>query len=393
MKKILIISQGFEPEFFPINFFAKNLGSQFKVDILTGQPNYPSGKIYPGYSAIKFKKENAKHYNIYRVPVFPRGSNSNIKLIFNYLSFIISSSLFGLYLLRGNKYDYILVYATSPIFQSLSAVFLNYFKKAKLILWVQDLWPEVLKDIGLVRNKILLSSLDKLINKIYYSFDLIFTQSESFKRLIEKKIKKQVSIKILHNPGYNYFGYGKTKSNKNIKILYAGNIGKAQPVEFLKKLIEALPKNYFFYIAGSGKDFSKLYKINNLKNKNFKILGNLKFNQLKHYYNSSDALFLFLKNNSNLNKTIPSKLQSYLSVGKPIIASISGESRNIIVSNQLGYVSKPCNINDTLRVLKKFSSITKTKKNKLGQSCRKFYIKNYSIKKIINLFIKEVKNI
>ena len=153
-------------------------------------------------------------------------------------------------------------------------------------MWVQDLWPEVLKDTGVIKNKILLKILDKIINKIYVCFDLIFVQSESFKNYINKK--KISNCKILHNPGYNFFFKIKKKVSKKINILYAGNIGKAQPVEFICKLVNNLPKNYFFNIAGSGKDYSKLYNKLNFKNKNFELLGNLSFKKLRYFYNQSD---------------------------------------------------------------------------------------------------------
>ena len=258
-------------------------------------------------------------------------------------------------------------------------------------MWVQDLWPEVLKDTGVIKNKILLKILDKIINKIYVCFDLIFVQSESFKNYINKK--KISNCKILHNPGYNFFFKIKKKVSKKINILYAGNIGKAQPVEFICKLVNNLPKNYFFNIAGSGKDYSKLYNKLNFKNKNFELLGNLSFKKLRYFYNQSDALFLFLKNNKNLNKTIPSKFQSYLSVGKPILASIGGDTKYIIKVNRIGYVSKPCNVNDTLKIFRNFSNVSKIGRIKMGILCKKYYKKKFHITNIINSFIKEIEKL
>ena len=55
--RILIVSQYFWPENFRINDLAIELVNRgYKVDVLTGQPNYPEGKFYVGYS-FKFSKE------------------------------------------------------------------------------------------------------------------------------------------------------------------------------------------------------------------------------------------------------------------------------------------------------------------------------------------------
>ena len=118
MKKILIISQGYWPEIFPINYISEKLSkSDFLIDILTGHPNYPKGKIFKGYRPQKIYLRKKNRINIYRVPIIPRGENSKIGIIFNYLSFILSSLFIGTFLLRKKKYDVILVYANSPIFQ------------------------------------------------------------------------------------------------------------------------------------------------------------------------------------------------------------------------------------------------------------------------------------
>ena len=60
-KNILIVSQGFWPEVFPINDIAANLSKfNFNIDILTGKPNYPQGKIFKGYKFLGIQQEKFK---------------------------------------------------------------------------------------------------------------------------------------------------------------------------------------------------------------------------------------------------------------------------------------------------------------------------------------------
>ena len=103
--RILVVSQYFWPEGFRINDLVKSLVERgVVVDVLTGKPNYPEGMIYQGYKAAGYITESWSGANIFRVPLFPRGQNSTIRLVLNYLSFIVSGTLLGPFLLRNRKY-------------------------------------------------------------------------------------------------------------------------------------------------------------------------------------------------------------------------------------------------------------------------------------------------
>ena len=334
-KKLLIISQGYWPEHFPINELVNSIHNEKKIEVsvLTGYPNYPDGKIYRGYEKNFLKKLNDKHpsgYNIFRVPVIRRVKNSKISIIFNYLSFIIMGICIGPFLLKEKKFNYILVFANSPVPQAFVGIFLKFIKKSKLILWVQDLWPEILKETGYIKNKVFLGIVNFFIKKIYLFSDIILAQSESFKREIRKKINK--TIIYFPNPSIDMskkIKLKKKKINKNFKILYAGNLGEAQNfekiVEVAKKL---LGKKIIFKIIGGGNKYAWLKKkIKDEKIKNIILLNNLEFKKIPNYYEEADCLMVSLRNKKFLNMTIPSKLQNYLSANKPILSICGGETK------------------------------------------------------------------
>ena len=84
--RLLVVTQYFWPEGFRINDLVQSLVSRgVAVDVLTGKPNYPDGKIYSGYQASGCAREFWEGANIYRVPVFPRGFRSGARLFLNYL--------------------------------------------------------------------------------------------------------------------------------------------------------------------------------------------------------------------------------------------------------------------------------------------------------------------
>ena len=153
---ILLVSQYFWPENFRVNELAEELTSRgHKITILTGLPNYPNGELFEDFS------ENCMHYSSYkgssiiRVPILLRGK-SKVRLILNYISFVFSASIMGLWKIRNYKFDVILVFGPSPITSCLPAIFFRAMLRIPIVFWVLDLWPETLKSLNVVRSKFLL---------------------------------------------------------------------------------------------------------------------------------------------------------------------------------------------------------------------------------------------
>ena len=83
--RILIVSQYFWPESFRINDLALALKARgHSVEVLTGMPNYPGGRFYPGYRAFSPQVEDFQGMRVNRVPLIPRGATRNWQLALNY---------------------------------------------------------------------------------------------------------------------------------------------------------------------------------------------------------------------------------------------------------------------------------------------------------------------
>ena len=113
--KILVVTQYFWPEEFRINDICKGLIEQgHEVEVLTGLPNYPDGKIYEGYSIFKKGPKEYEKIKIKRISMVPRGKNSSIMLALNYLSFMVCGSI-KIIPMMFKKYDRVFVFQVSPI--------------------------------------------------------------------------------------------------------------------------------------------------------------------------------------------------------------------------------------------------------------------------------------
>ena len=389
--KILILSQYFWPENFRINDIAKSLVNKgHNVEILTALPNYPDGKVYKKFrqNPKKFKKFHKAI--IHRVPIFQRHKGNRFELFLNYLSFNISSIIYAYFFLRKKKYDFILTFGTSPITTHLTSIFLSKFTKSKLILWVLDLWPEVILELKIIKNKILYQSLQKLVYFIYKNTDIILAQSLSFKKELQKRVDKPIfffpswpeKINYQEKALFNSLKYEKDKLN----IVFAGNIGEAQNFEEIIYNIEKTKKkNIRWIIAGGGRKANKLKIFSENRNlKNIVFIENQPVSKINQIYNHADILLLPLKAGKFGSYTIPGKFQTYLKVNKPILCHAIGEVYDLVNNNKLGLASRPGDIKKLSFNINKFYNLKKNNKIQLfiDQKKRKKILDTFNFDKI-----------
>ena len=188
--KYLVISQYFWPENFKINEIVFELSKQNKVDVLTSLPNYPSGKVFEKFKNNKKKYKDYFGAKIFRVAQISRGNGSKLRILLNYFSFLISLLVLSpkFYF---KKYDKVFVFAPSPVLIGLISLIISKFNKSKSYIWVLDLWPDILKELKIVKSNFFLNLLNLIINLMYKKFDIILVQSKSFKKIIQKRINEK----------------------------------------------------------------------------------------------------------------------------------------------------------------------------------------------------------
>lgn len=396
---ILIISIHFHPENFKINSIASELAKKNKVTILTGKPNYPDGKLFENYSLLSLDKETFNRCKIIRVPIFLRGNRKAYSLALNYLSFIISSIIFGSFLLRKKKFDNIIVFGTSPLIQGITGVFFKFLKKAKLNLWVLDLWPEDLINTGYVKNNFILK-LNRYLSKFLYFFsDKIFVSSKYFSNHIKKNYNKLSNFipnpydliyenRILPNQQLNLpFDF---KKNEDIILSFAGNIGNNQGLEVIIKSCEIINhKNIKFLIFGSGnklEHYKNYVKTNKVKNIFF--MGRYPKEVIKHYFYISSALIVSLNNRGSLPLTLPGKISDYLISRKPLICSADGQASDFVKELNCGLTSSSNNPHDLAKNILIFYKMSEKQKKLLANNGYEYAKKYLNPSKISSDIIK-----
>ncbi len=393
--RILIITQYFWPENFRINELAIDLQARgHEVIIYTGFPNYPEGKVYSGYNYFNKYTEKLNGVIIKRVPLIPRGKDNKIQLAFNFVSFAFFSCMIAPFRLR-KKYEIIFVYEPSPITVCLPAILVKKIKKIPILFWVQDLWPESVSATGAIKSSNLLKLIRKIVKYIYKSCDLILVQSKAFISSIEQFGIKSDRIRYFPNSAERiYRPITNLDDHENLKklpegfrIIFAGNIGVAQSMETIINAAFILREysEIHWVIIGDGR--KKAWIENQVEkqnlNANVHLLGQKSLQEMPFYFSAGDVLLATLKSDPIFSLTIPSKIQSYLACGKPIIAAIDGETANVIKESGAGITVEAENADALANTVLRLYNMDASERKEMGKLGRKYFEENFDSEMLV----------
>lgn len=395
--RVLVVSQYFWPESFRINELVQSLVERgVIVDVLTGKPNYPEGKIYPGYQAAGCVREFWHGANIFRVPLFPRGFRSVARLFFNYLSFIFSGAIVGTWQLRNTKTDVIFVYAPSPLLQAIPALFIGWIKRIPVVVYVQDLWPESLTATGYVRNPLFIRMVELLVKLIYRRSDLILVSSLPFKGFIERLTP---SAEIVYYPNSVDVSFCDPDSglkpdapalDEGFCVVFAGNVGAAQAVHIIAEAAERLRGHgdIRLVLLGAGSELEWMRaRIAELRLGNLFLAGRFPVEAMPNLLSRADVLLVTLADQPIFAATVPNKIQAYMAVGRPIIASMNGEGARLVQEAGAG-VSVPAEDGAALaEAILKLHSMSAVDRDRLGENGRRYYRQHFDHDQLVDELI------
>lgn len=350
--KILIVSQYFWPEDFRINDLALGLRERgHEVAVFTGKPNYPGGRLFPGYGFFGRTVEDYQGVRVMRVPLVPRGDGGALRLALNYLSFALFASLLAPFRCAGS-YDLILVYEPSPVTVGLPALVLKRVKRAPVLFWVQDLWPETLSAIGAVRSRWLLGLVDRLVRFIYRRCELILAQSQAFMPCLQAQGVPKSRIRYYPNSAEALYQPVAVEPDapergllpQGFRVMFAGNLGAAQDFDTILGAAEKLKgeKEVQWVIVGDGRLLSWVER--EIERRGLagtvRLLGRHPVQSMPRFFALADAMLVTLKDDPVFALTVPSKVQSYLACGRPVVAALDGEGARVIAEAGAGVAVK-----------------------------------------------------
>lgn len=392
--RILVVSQYFWPENFRINELARSLVERgADVHVLTGKPNYPEGKVFPGYRALGNQHETWNGVNIHRVPLFPRGLKSGIRLFFNYVSFLMSATTVGAWMLRRIPCDVIFVYATSPLLKALPALFIGWIKRVPVVVYVQDLWPESIEATGYVRNRFVLRMVESLVRFIYRHSDLILVSSRPFIASLQRFSPTAQVVYYPNSVDASFCDpdhgskYEVPELRSGFNVVFAGNVGAAQAVNVISGAAALLKKHpeIRIVVLGSGSELEWMRsQIVEHKLDNLILAGRFPVDAMPHLLAQASVLLATLADEEIFAATVPNKIQAYMAVGRPIIAAMNGEGARLVQEANAGLAVPAEDAMALADAIVSLSEMRQSELEQLGANAQSYYRRHFDHETLVS---------
>ncbi len=364
-----------------------------EVTVAAGKPNYPDGAIFPGYRAGGTQREiYDSNIEVVRVPLRPRGKGGAKNLLLNYLSFVLAGTFLFPWLLRGKKFDAIVVFAASPNV-ALPALPLRWIKNAHLALWIQDLWPESLSATGFIKSPFLLRVVGWVVRFTYACADTILVQSRGFVAPVAKYCRRE---KIVHQPNAQFYADADPAARSTLPaalvatmqdffcVSFTGNLGTAQAMETViaaAQLLQDLPEVKIVLVGSGSMSEWLAAKVTELNLTNVVLAGRFPDKAMPEIYHYSQALLITLKDEEIFSYVIPTKAVTYLAAGKPIISAVNGEVAKLIRESKSGLTCVAENPRELAELVRKMVALSAEERKSMGAAGRACYLENFEIRR------------
>lgn len=384
--RVLVVSQHFWPETFRINEIAQSLAAAgCEVRVLTGKPNYPDGRLFPGYRAGGTLTEMMGAIPVHRVPLIARGRGGGLRLAANYLSFLAAAAISGPGLLGGWRPDIVFTYGTSPILQAIASIHIARRTGAKAVTWVQDLWPESLSATGFVTNRAVLGAVGRVVRWIYARSDLVLVQSEAFLAPV-RRLAGATPVAVHPNPGELAFGRPPPPGppaltlRAGFPIVFAGNFGTVQALPTIldaAALLADTPDIGLVLVGSGGQGAWLAAEVARRGLGNVDLPGRFEPDAMPGILHQAGALLVTLARQPILALTVPSKVQAYLAAGKPIVAAIDGEGARVIAAAGAGLVAPAEDAAALAAAARALYRASVAERAAMGAAGRDYYARHY----------------
>jgi glycosyltransferase involved in cell wall biosynthesis len=320
------------------------------VQVLTGFPNYPDGRIAGGYRQRRRLDETVGGVAVRRVALYPNHDASIVRRIANYGSFAASAWASGLDVLA--EVDALWV-NYSPVTVGFPMLALRRRYGLPTVMHVLDLWPDTVTASGLggTRGSTLEAPLHRWCNRLYRSADRVAYISPGIGEVLASRGVPRTKLayapmwadESIHRyrptpPGPRGWGLGPD----TIELVYAGTLGGAQDLATLIRacaLVRDLDLRCL--IAGSGTHEAELTRLAaEVGASNVSFVGRLPAEEAAALTAAADLHYVGLNDHPLAWTTMPSKLQAILASGRPIVGSLQGDAAEV-VAQAGGWASSP----------------------------------------------------
>jgi len=394
--RVLILSQWCDPEpTFKGVLFAQELQRRgHEVQILTGFPNYPGGTLYPGYRVRWRSREVVGGVQVLRVPLYPSHDGSALRRVANYASFALSASVaaFGV-----RKPDVTYVYHP-PASVALPAMVLK-ARGVPFVYDVQDMWPETLAATGMIRNAAVLKAVGSFMGAVYRAAAETVVLSQGFHDALVARGVRPETLTVIPNWTYEdrleIRHPGPVRAEElgfagRFNVVFAGTMGPAQAMDTVLEaaaLLEGEP-DLRFVLVGGGIETPRLEEeIERRGLKNVVLLPRRPVEEVGELLALADVVLVHLRDDPLFAITVPSKTQSYLMSGRPILMGVRGDAAAMVEAAGAGLTFPPEDARALAAAVLKMEQTSPEAREAMGRNGARFYRDRLSLRAGVDRFV------
>lgn len=392
--RVGLLTQWYDPEPGPAalpGVLARGLVERgHEVQVVTGFPNYPTGKLAFGYRLARSVDERTNGVDVRRVALYPSHGSSAVGRFANYASFGASATVSALDALRGVDALWV---NYSPITIAWPMWAARYGFKVPSVVHVLDLWPDTVLASGFARRgsafRMVEKGLGAWCNGMYRAASAVAYISPGVGDVLQRRgvsAQKLAYVPMWADETVFYPSNGDLRTelgipNDAIVLLYAGALGEAQG---LSTLIEACAKvddsRFRCLIAGSGISESSLRaRADELGAANVRFLGRLPQKQMTALMATGDFNYVGLRPHALSPMTMPSKTQSGLAAGRALLVAAEGDVAAVIHESRAGFVADASDPGAIAAAIRDACALGREGLQQMGTRARTYYERTFSV--------------
>ena len=357
-----------------------------QVQVITCFPNHPTGQIYPGYRRQRYMHETVDEIDVHRHWTYITPNKGIAKKTLGHISYLPGALLFSNRHIA--KPD--VAIGTSPtFFAAMAAIAAGIQHKIPFVMEVRDLWPASFEDLGVLTNRQLLSLLEMLEMFLYRRATRIVTVTEEFRRnLIDRGIQPEKVVTIYNGADVDYWQPQDPSEELRRKlglegcfvVLYIGAHGISQALSTILASANQLydhPDIHFLFV-GEGAEKELLVRQAQERNMpNVHFHDPVSKHEVQQFYALADVCLVPLRDIPLFKTFIPSKMFEIMAMGRPIVASLAGESAAILNRSGGALVVEPENADEITQAIIQLYQHPE-QRQQMGEQARQFVIDNFA---------------
>lgn len=360
--RILFLSENFPPE---TNAAATRVHERavhwvqwgHQVTVITSWPNFPQGRLYPGYRNLWRGVETRDGIRVVRVKTFiaankGRGLKGAVLRGLDFVSFMVAAVVAALFERRPD-----VVAATSPqFFAAVAGWLVGALRRVPFVFELGDIWPASIVGVGAMRRNLALALMEKLELFLYRRAARVVALTQAFKANLIRRGIDPDKIAVVRN-GVDLARYAPRPRDEALAaewglagafvLGYVGTHGMAHGLMNVLDAAERLrdrPDIRFLLVGDGAERAALLAEVERRELANVRMIGPQPKDMMPRIWSLCDVALVHLRDSLVFAEVIPSKIFEAMGMGRPILLALpAGEAKEIVEADRAGIWVPPEN--------------------------------------------------